>query len=200
MKHRSVAPMRAAKTGYIILSAALCVLGIFLMVKPDFSAAALGVICGILLLVFGVIRLVGYFSRDLYRLAFQYDLAQGLVLLVVGLVLLIRPHSLMTFLCVALGIYIFADGVFKIQIAAEAKRFGLPAWWVILAVAIVTSVCGIALVFRPGEGSSFLMTLLGLTLLLEGILNFSTVITAVKIVKNQVPDDVIDVEWTDVDK
>ena len=42
--------------------------------------------------------------------------------------------------------------------------------------------------FRPGEGTRVLMVLLGITLLLEGILNFSTVITAVKIVKNQRPD------------
>ena len=41
--------------------------------------------------------------------------------------------------------------------------------------------------------SGGIVVLLGITLLLEGILNFSTVITAVKIVKNQRPD-VIEVD------
>ncbi len=74
---RSTAPMRAAKTGYIIISAVLCVLGAVLIAFPDFSVSLLGVICGITMIVFGIVKLTGYFSKDLYRLAFQYDLTSG---------------------------------------------------------------------------------------------------------------------------
>ena len=81
MSPRSVAPMRAAKIGYIIISVALCVLGIVLIAVPGFSAKALGIICGILLILFGAVRIAGYFSRDLYRLAFQYDLPLGFLLI-----------------------------------------------------------------------------------------------------------------------
>lgn len=199
MRKRSVAPMRTAKIGYMVTSLALCALGVLLMSKPRFSAAALGVICGVLLTVFGVVRLIGYFSRDLYRLAFQYDLTLGLLLVALGVILLLHPSSLLSFLCIAMGIYIFADGVFKIQIALDARRFGLPSWLVIFCVAVVTAGCGALLMFRPGEGSQLLVTLLGLTLLLEGILNFATVLTAVKIIKHQMPDDVIDVPYEDVE-
>ena len=125
MGNRSVAPMRAAKIGYIVISACLCVFGCLLMSMPTFSAALLGVICGVLLIVFGAVRLVGYFSRDLFRLAFQYDLTLGIVLIVMGVILLLHPAGLMTFLCVALGLYIFADGLFKLQIALESRRFGI---------------------------------------------------------------------------
>lgn len=188
MGTRSIAPMRAAKIGYIIVSAALCVLGVVLIAVPELSAAALGTICGALLIVFGIVRLTGYFSRDLYRLAFQYDLPFGILLIVLGVILLIHPAGLMNFICIACGIFILSDGLFKIQIATEAKSFGIRNWWLILVLAVLTGICGLTLMFRPGEGSSLLMVLLGITLLAEGILNFSTVITAVKIVKNQMPD------------
>lgn len=188
MDMRSVAPMRAAKIGYIIVSVALCILGVVLIAVPEFSAAALGTVCGVLLIVFGIVRLLGYFSRDLYRLAFQYDLTFGILLIALGVVLLVHPAGLMTFLCIACGIYILSDGLFKIQIALDSKRFGLREWWLILVLAVLTGLCGLALMFRPGEGSSLLMVLLGITLLAEGILNLSTVITAVKIVRNQRPD------------
>ena len=56
------------------------------------------------------------------------------------------------------------------------------------AMAILAALAGLVLMFRPGEGTSVLMTVLGITLLAEGILNFSTMITAVKIIRHQQPD------------
>ena len=193
MRSRSIAPMRAAKIGYVVISALLCVLGVLLIAKPALSVSVLGTVSGVLLIVFGAVRLLGYFSRDLYRLAFQYDLAFGIVLIALGVIMLFSPTGLMTFICITMGLYILSDGLFKIQIALDSKRFGLKEWWVILLLAILAGAFGTALLFRPGEGSQVLMILLGITLLAEGILNFITVITAVKIVRHQQPD-VIEVE------
>lgn len=191
---RSVTPMKTAKIGYIVLSAVLCVLGLVLILFPEFSASMLGVTCGIVLILFGIVKLVGYFSRDLYRLAFQYDLACGCLLILLGAVMLLRPDSLLNFICVALGIYILTDGLFKIQIAVDARRFGLRRWWLILTEAILAAILGLVLIFRLTDSARVLTVLLGITMLAEGILNLSTVITAVKIVKNQKPD-VIDAEF-----
>lgn len=57
-----------------------------------------------------------------------------------------------------------------------------------MAAAILSGVLGALLVFRPDESMTFLLILLGLSLLCNGILNLITVITAVKIVENQQPD------------
>lgn len=185
---RSVAPMRAAKIGYIVISAALCVLGVILIVVPEFSASLLGVVCGILLVLFGSIKLIGFFSRDLYRLAFQYDLAFGLLLIALGVIMLTHPGGLMNFICITLGLSFLADGLFKVQISLDSKRFGIRRWWLILAFAVTTCILGLLLIFRPSESSSVLTVLIGITLLSEGILNLSTVLTAVKIIKHQKPD------------
>lgn len=147
---RSVAPMRTAKIGYIIISTALCVLGVLLIAVPDFSVSMLGVVCGITLIVFGCVKLTGYFSRDLYRLAFQYDLTSGIVLIALGVIMLVRPGSLMTFICITLGLFILTDGLFKLQIAMDSKRFGIREWWLILALAVITGICGLLLMLRPG--------------------------------------------------
>lgn len=184
--------MRTAKIGYVIISTAICLLGVLLIAAPDLSATLLGSFCGLLLIAFGLVKLTGYFSKDLYRLAFQYDLSFGILLIVLGGVILIHPGSLISFLCITLGLIILADGLFKAQIAMEARRFGLKSWWIILTFALLSGLCGLVLLFRPGEGSALLMTLLGITLLSEGLLNLCTVITAVKIIKHQKPD-IIDV-------
>ena len=88
---RSVVPMKTAKIGYFVISVLFCVLGIVLITSPGTSVVWLGRLLGVGMIVFGAIKLVGYFSRDLFRLAFQYDLAFGILLIAIGIVTLARP-------------------------------------------------------------------------------------------------------------
>lgn len=188
MDMRSVAPMKTAKIGYIVMSVLFCVLGVVLLFTPGVSALWIGRLLGIGLILFGAIKLVGYFSRDLFRLAFQYDLAFGLLLMVLGIVTLSHPGDALSFLCVMFGIPVLADGLFKIQIAVDARRFGIPQWWLVLVLAVLTGVIGLLLVLRPTEGAQVLVMLMGVSLLLDGALNLSVALCAVKVVRHQQPD------------
>ena len=194
MKMRSVTPMRIAKIGYIVMSVMFCIAGALFIALPDISITMIGISMGIAMIVFGIVKLVGYFSRDLFRLAFQFDLELGILLLVLGLIVLIRPDDLMSFICIALGISILTDGLFKVQIALDSKRFGIKSWWVILALAVVAGTIGVFLIFRSAKSAQFLTVLLGVSILAEGILNLYTVISTVLIIKHQQPD-AIEIEY-----
>lgn len=186
--------IQAAKLGYIIVSLLLCTLGIVLIAVPDFSASLLCRVGGLLLILFGIIKIIGYCSKDLYRLAFQYDLAFGILLIALGAVLLLRTETMVNVIWVLLGISILADALLKIQIAVDSKIFGIQQWWLIFSMAILTGVIGFLLVFRPSESARVIMVLLGVSLLFEGILNLVTILTAVKIIRDQKPV-VIDAEY-----
>ena len=193
MKMRSVTPMRIAKIGYIVMSVLFCAAGILFIAMPEISTEIIGVCIGIAMIIFGIVKLIGYFSKDLYRLAFQFDLEFGILMIILGVIVLFNPKNLMILICVALGISILLDGLFKIRIAMDSKQFGIKSWWLILTLAIVTGVIGVFLIFDSATGSEIMSVLLGLTLLSEGILNLYTVISTVLIVKNQAPD-VIEIE------
>ncbi len=175
--------LRAAKCGYICLSCLFVVFGIVLMAVPNFSVTLLVRIGGILLMVFGVVKILGYCSKDLYRLAFQFDLAFGILLVALGVILLFRTDAMLHIICALLGIFILADALLKIQTSIDAKEFGLHSWWMILTSAVVTGVIGFLLIFRPYESVNAIMTLIGVALLAEGVLNLITVLTAVKILR-----------------
>ena len=185
---RSVAPMKVAKIGYIFISAALCFFGILLIVDPEISLAAFGIITGVCLIVFGVIKIVGYLSKDLYRLAFQYDLAFGILMIALGIMVILEPDNVIETICIAVGIAFFMDGLLTIQIAIDAKTFGISKWWLILSVAILAGVVGVLLIFRTSESARTLMIFLGISLLMDGIMNLITVLSTVKIIQNQYPD------------
>lgn len=188
MKMRSVAPMKIAKIGYIVVSVLFCIAGILFIALPEISAKIVGIEIGIAAIVFGIVKLIGYFSKDLYRLAFQFDLEFGILMVVLGTIVLFHPKNVMAFIAAAFGIAILFDGLFKIRIALDSKRFGIKDWWLILSLAILAGIIGVALIFDSAFGAGVLTILMGVSFLSEGILNLYTVIRTVLIVKKQVPD------------
>ena len=186
--------IKAAKTGYIIISILLCVLGIALIAVPDFSVTLLCVLGGGIMMLFGLVKIIGYCSKDLYRLAFQFDLAFGILFVVLGFILIIRTDAMVNLICIVMGICVLADALLKIQISIDSRAFGIKKWWLILAMAILTGVAGFLLIFRPSESIQTIMILFGIDLITEGVLNLITILTAVKIIRHQLPE-VIDVEY-----
>ncbi len=189
---RSVVPMRIAKTGYIVLSAALCLFGALLLAMPSLSLTVFSEMVGVAMIAFGVIRIIGYLSRDLYRLAFQYDLAFGGLLVVLGIMVLLRPEVMTRTLFIAIGLSFLTDGLLKIQISLDARSFGIPQWWLILSIAVLSSAAGLTMIFAPAESARFLTMFLGISLFLDGALNLITVLFTVKIIRNQFPDKIDD--------
>lgn len=177
--------IKAAKTGYIIISILLCVLGIVLIAVPDFSVTLLCVLGGGIMMLFGLVKIIGYCSKDLYRLAFQFDLAFGILFVVLGFILIIRTDAMVNLICIVMGICVLADALLKIQISIDSRAFGIKKWWLILAMAILTGVAGFLLVFRPSESIQVIVILLGISLITEGVLNLITILTAVKIIRHQ---------------
>ena len=91
MKMRSVAPMKIAKIGYIVVSVLFCIAGILFIALPEISTKIVKIEIGIAAIVFGIVKLIGYFSKDLYRLAFQFDLEFGILMVVLGTIVLFHP-------------------------------------------------------------------------------------------------------------
>lgn len=172
---------RLAKNGYLTLAGLMILLGLALLVWPGWSAALLCRLCGWLLVAFGLVKAASYWAQDLYQLAFQHDLAAGVLLLVLGLAVVLCPERMAQMIFVLLGLCILADALLKIQISIDAKRFGLPQWTGILTAALLTGVVGLVLIFRPDRSVRAAMMVLGLALVIEGGLNLITVLTAVKI-------------------
>ena len=186
---RSVLPMKAAKIGYIVLSVLYCVLGILLFAMPDLSLTAIGIILGIGMIVFGIVKIIGYFAKDLFRLAFQYDLAFGGLLIALGIIVLVNPEHLVSFFCIVIGIAVLCDGLFKIQIAIDSKPFGIRTWWLILLFAVITVAAGVLLIIRPAQAARMLTVFLGISVFADGILNLIVAVFTVKIIDHQLSDD-----------
>lgn len=188
MKLRSIVPMRTAKIGYIVVSVCFLLAGIWMLCRPDAALEALDTFFGVALTVFGAVKLIGYFSRDLYRLAFQYDLEFGLLLVILGIVILFQPGLTMNLFCIASGICLILAALFKWRTAVEARAFGLETWWMTAALSVLSVAAGVLLIVRSGDAARALVLLMGAALIADAALNLCVALTMVKIVKNQLLD------------
>lgn len=183
----SAIPMQIAKIGHIVLSALLVGLAILILANPQFPLAGVETACGVFLILFGAVKITGYASKDLYRLAFQYDFVYGFVLAGVGLVFLLRPDLSVETLGTVLGLFVFSDGVIKIQVARHAKKFGITLWWMVFAFAILASLGGLFVAIYPFGTVAALAVTMGVIFLIEGLMNICTVLTSVRVVEYREP-------------
>lgn len=189
----AIRQLKIAKNGYIIMSLLFVILGICLIIWPDCSLKLFCTLIGIMLIAYGCIKIVGYFSKDYYCLAFQFDLAFGILLIAVGAIIIARREQVVNLIFAIFGILTLADALFKIQMSVDAKKFGLNLWWRIMLVAILTGVLGFLLLIRPFEAAEVMMILVGVSILFEGILNLCVAFYTIKIIKNQ-RQDIIDMD------
>ena len=124
------------------LAAFLLVLGVLLVADPSLQVGW-KYACGVFLILLGAVKITGFLSKDLYRLAFQYDSIYGVLLIGIGLIFLVRPVLTVESTGLLLGIFVFTDGIIKIQVARHARRFGISVWWLIFSLAVLATAGGL---------------------------------------------------------
>lgn len=185
--------LRRVKGTYLIFSMLSLLLGLALLLFPGLSSRLICYLLGGLCLAWAAVKLIGYFTKDPYRLAFQFDLALGLLCLILGLVLIFFSKAVLSFLPVIVGIYTVVSGVFKLQTAFEARRFGIGSWiWMLLAAAVAIVVGALVLVL-PYQTALLSIRLMGLAILLGGLEDLTATVCTVNTQKRE-RDTVIDVD------
>ena len=179
------------KWSYVVLSVMFLLLGIYLVVNPETSLIMICRILGAAMAVFGVMKIVLYFIREVEGVAIRFDFAVGLFCIILGVLMLWRAPALTDILSVMIGLLVLVDSVFKLQVAVDSRRMGAHSWWVTLVCTVVCLVLGILLVFNPFDGKQVLTIMMGVSLIVDGVQNLCTVVYAavfVKDVKNAVHD------------
>ena len=172
--------IKGIKNMYSVLTACLIIVGLLLIIMPGIALNAVCIIFGVYLIVYGIVKIIGYFAKDVYQLAFQFDLALGIVAAIVGIVFICRTSSIVQILSTCIGIVMLIDATLKIQTSLDSKRFGISNWWLMMFMAVVVAVLGIMLILMPGETTRVMIRLIGLNLCLDGILNLIIVVNTVK--------------------
>ncbi len=166
------AVIRSAKIINIVSASLMLVAGILLMTLNSMEEIlAQRILLGILFGLTGGAKIFGFFSNDLYRLAFQYDFAVGIFCELLMLLLVLSPAQNYDVLHLLIVVYVLFDALLKVQMSMDARRFGMGSWGLILGTALGLGASGaFAAVALQAELVRALF-LVGFALALDGVEN-----------------------------
>lgn len=160
---------------YSLLTAILAILvGLTLIFLPSVSNKIVGIIMGVVILIFGINAVYKYFHRDGAKI-YSLNIVFGVLYSILGVVIILYPFSVMEFVTLCLGIFVIINGATKINYGVWLKKGNEDSWLVTLVTGIFLVIIGIMLVFNP-FASLTLTQLCGAFLIIVGILNVSDTI------------------------
>lgn len=166
------------RNSFILLSVFYILFGAVLFVWPALSARAVCMVIGIFALAYGVMRIVEYIRFKDRMSFFGANLAVGIIMVLCGVFLLIRPEVLMAALPIVFGVIILFNGIIELQRAFDLKRFGYEGWWYTLLLSVLTIILGILIFWNPFVAVQTTVMAIGIILAVTGVTNLITGITA----------------------
>lgn len=155
----------------IFISIVFYMMGLLCFISFEISPIWCCMINGITQIIHDGVKIIGYLSNDLYCLAFQFDLASGILLIVSGLIAIGYNQSIYEYLLMGLGTWILLNGLLKIQISKDAKVFGLKNWGKIFIFAILSGIFGFLILIKSFSKELLSHIMIGCVLLLEDLMN-----------------------------
>ena len=143
----------------------MVVLGLLLLVKPDFGSAAVGLIVGWGLIILCAISLIA--NLRTYPMFEASILLWSILGLIGGIYLVKNPLSLASLLGTGLGIFLLIQGLSALS-EARLKRF-VPRFYIgPLILGLVMLIFGIVLLIAPLSASQLIMSIAGVVLIICG--------------------------------
>lgn len=172
----------------LITSILSIIVGLVLIFLPTVSNKVVGIIVGVIILIFGINAVYKYFHRDGAKI-YSLNIVFGVLYSILGVVIILYPYSVMSFVTVCLGLFVIVNGATKINYGVWLKKGNEDSWLVTLVTGIFLVVLGIMLVFNPFSALT-LTQLSGAFLMIVGVLNVSDTILFKKRSK-----EIMDIFW-----
>ncbi|MBQ9773439.1 MAG: DUF308 domain-containing protein [Clostridia bacterium] len=175
--------VRSAKIMHLSSAVIFLIAGILVAVSPSLdNITSFGdVVVGVASIIIGATGMFGYFSNDMYRLAFQSDFALGIFNVIFGVLLIINPDKFPVLLPTAIAILTLLDGGNKSQIAIEGWRFGISKWYLVLLSALAEIALGVVLLVLAYLNVIDVHVIMGVAMGMVGVTNFWTTMYTVRI-------------------
>ncbi len=159
----------------IITSIITIIVGTILLFLPDLTNKVVGIITGVIFVLFGLTSVYKYLKRDGAKI-YTLNLVFSILYLVLGVVIIIFPFSVIEFVTVYLGLFLIINGATKINYGLWLKRGSCSAWLITLIAGSFLGVLGIMMIFNPFT-SYALTQIVGAFLIMSGVINLSDAIT-----------------------
>ena len=169
----------------ILGALSLVVLGILLIFESEATIVTISYVIGGILVAIGVLALLKFYKevKDNDDNDTGMDLVYGIISIVLGIVVISNPKAVASIIPIVMGLIIILNSGTKLQYSIELKRNNNNLWKSTMVLSLISTLCGVLLVFNPFKGAAFLTKLIGFLILLYAVLDIVSTITIKSTVK-----------------
>lgn len=155
----------------LIISILLLLLSLFLIFKPAESINFIMILIGCVIVLNGLVHTVSFFTSPNEFRAFSFELVQGIICIVLGILFIMNPTLISGFLPFIIGAWMIIESIIKFQLAFNVKEIENSHWVIMLALSIITFVLGIFIIIYSAQTAQVLTMLCGIILFVSEIMN-----------------------------
>ena len=163
--------MKSFYKSSLITSIALFVIGLLLLFKSQDTIIVLSYLLGGVLFILGIVAIVNFFRESSANLFNDLNIVYGIVTLVLGILIIMHPTAIATFIPFVVGIGILVNSAIKLTYSMEAKNNGEDIWKSSLVMSVISALCGIIILFNPFETSVVVFQIIGAFICIYALLD-----------------------------
>lgn len=180
------------KVDRIVSAIIAIVIGILFVALPEDSSNVLCLVCGIMLIVGGVMSIMGFIAYGF--IVGGHLLILGIALLLSGILCLVNPEVVTSILTIIFGIYIIVDGATSMIDSIYCAKAHVSGWFVLLLLSLLSIVLGTIVMFGKFDT---VMIFAGCCLIIDGVSDIVSTLAfshKVKEAKKKLLDDINTIE------
>ena len=185
----------------ILGALALVVLGILLIFESEATIVTISYVIGGILVAIGVLALLKFYKEVKENDDTGMDLVYGIISIILGIVVIINPKAFASIIPIIMGLLIILNSGTKLQYSIELKKNNNNLWKSTMILSLISTLCGVLLIFNPFKGAAFLTRLIGFLILLYAILDIISTMAiknTVKKIKTAINDGIEDAKILEV--
>ena len=165
---------RRINKSVFVIPVVYIILGLVMVIFPQTTMKTFCLSLGAIAAVLGIVSLISYFSRDAVDFLYRYDFVNGVLLILLGLLFIVKMELITELIPVMLGVMVLANGIMKLQHTIDLKRIGFNGWLYVLVFSLLSLLVGAVCILQPDFIASILVILMGISFLFCGLTDFIT--------------------------
>ena len=161
----------------IITSTILVILGILLVFQSETTVMTISYIIGGILVAAGALALIRY-VRNAQGPEFrnELDIIYGIVTIIFGIIVIKSYQAVASIIPIVIGIGIIISSAGKLNYAFQLKASQNELWKTTMVISIISTICGIILLFNPFKAALGIMKIIGIFIIIYAILDLISTI------------------------
>lgn len=167
----------------LITSLFLIALGVLLFLESTATIIVISYVIGSVIIALGVISGIKFFSNLNSENKTELDLVYGIISVILGIIIINNPEGVASIIPAILGVCIIISSATKLQYAFELRANKNNLWKTTMVLSIISTVCGLVLLFNPFEFADFFTKIVGIFIIVYAVLDMISTYTIKKNVK-----------------